>query len=429
MAPIGNKIPKYEFILLILLLLSMGNIAMAPAVTGVANLAAYGLTIFLIVKYKQINKLLFVILKDPFLLLLTTFALASFLWSAAPSVSLTDIRPVLRSYILGAYIALRFNPKQQMYLYCWVLGVATLLSLVLPLTLPGYGISGDSQLWKGIFRHKSNLGQVMSFGIITFAIAASSDLKNRKWLLACLGLSLLLIVLSDSKTSLLLLIISACLYPLKNFFEQKYKEKIFLSVLVVFFLGTSLISILQNLDFIVVDTLGKDLTFSGRTPLWTLCLEKAFERPWLGYGHAAFWKSPESIYVFDRLDWGGEYQGIETAMHAHSGFVDFFLQYGAVGFLFLLGSLSRLLSKTINLIIETSEYHYFWAFLFLVFFVLVNINLTNTLVTGSFFWSTYVAIALSISLSESRLKTSAMQNGMVKNPYLKAASSSPVSHI
>ena len=293
---------KYELLTIISLLLYLSEVSIPGPFNNYFNLIAYAITLLLILVRTRPGRLLYIMIQDPFLLMLVIFASCSFIWSAAPEASLNDIRPVLRTYLLGAYIALRFTPKQQLTLYSWVLGIASFLSISLPFIIPGYGISGKSYLWKGIYRHKSSLGRIMSFSVATFLLTAKYLKKNRVQSLIFLCISLLLVIVSGSKTSLILLAVLACLIPFKDYFRQKYKEKVFVLVFTIFLTGFFASLILNNIEFIVIDTFGKDLTFSGRTDLWDLCLDKFYQRPWLGYGHAAFWKSPESIYVFDRLD-------------------------------------------------------------------------------------------------------------------------------
>ena len=71
--------------------------------------------------------------------------------------------------------------------------------------------------------------------------------------------------------------------------------------------------------------LGRDSSLTGRMDLWSLVVEAIGRRPWLGYGYQAFWVTP-----------GGPADGIRmrlpfTVPHAHDGFLDVWLEIGAVG--------------------------------------------------------------------------------------------------
>jgi exopolysaccharide production protein ExoQ len=61
------------------------------------------------------------------------------------------------------------------------------------------------------------------------------------------------------------------------------------------------------------DAIGKDSTLTGRTELWAMVTEAIADRPWLGWGYAAFWEtdaSPSrSIWELIRWDAPGSHNG------------------------------------------------------------------------------------------------------------------------
>jgi exopolysaccharide production protein ExoQ len=88
----------------------------------------------------------------------------------------------------------------------------------------------------------------------------------------------------------------------------------------------------QNVD-LLTGVLGKDATFSGRTRIWSAVLTSISKRPLLGYGYGGFWRglSGESGNVISSVGFG--------VPHAHSGYLNIWLQIGAIGLGMFLASL------------------------------------------------------------------------------------------
>lgn len=76
----------------------------------------------------------------------------------------------------------------------------------------------------------------------------------------------------------------------------------------------------------IVQAYGKNLTFSGRTFIWTASLNAAADAPMLGYGRAGvFWRPANEVTRQIWRDVGF------VVPHAHNGVIDVLLAYGLVG--------------------------------------------------------------------------------------------------
>jgi exopolysaccharide production protein ExoQ len=75
----------------------------------------------------------------------------------------------------------------------------------------------------------------------------------------------------------------------------------------------------------VVYLLGKDMTFTGRTQIWSAALDAIAKRPLLGYGYGAFWLGleGESYNVILAATW--------VLSQAQNGYLDVWLESGVVG--------------------------------------------------------------------------------------------------
>ena len=71
--------------------------------------------------------------------------------------------------------------------------------------------------------------------------------------------------------------------------------------------------------------IGKEITLTGRTDIWSGLIASIQQKPWLGYGYGVYWLDPlgSSYYVRLSLEWG--------IPSAHNGWLDTWLSVGALG--------------------------------------------------------------------------------------------------
>ena len=398
----------------ILLLLFAENIN-APLLVKAINVTSYGIVALLIIgKWKRFA---YVATRDLPLLLLVSAAVVSVFWSAAPEYTSVEVRALLRSTLFGAYLATRYTSREQMRLCAWVCGIAALLSFAIVLAQPSEGIHfvNNEPCWRGIYAHKQYLGRTMTIGAMVFLLTLFESQKYWWIGLAGLGWSVVLILGTRSKTGLMLLLFSLLLLPLYNALKQNYKLQVVLFLIILLVGGSLAVLILGNLQYILVDVLGKDMDFNGRVPIWTLAIEKGLERPWLGYGYSGFWTSPDSHQVINS-SWAGTEENIAagTRFHAHSGFVDLFLQLGWLGVSLFILNLLKVFQRVVTLGSLTKTIESFWMLQMITLMLLFNFSETITILsTNHIFWIFYVSIALSSAIQLNQIKTNILikQNG------------------
>jgi O-antigen ligase len=119
---------------------------------------------------------------------------------------------------------------------------------------------------------------------------------------------------------------------------------------------------------IILRSMGRDTTFSGRTLVWQAILPSIWKSPVLGYGFYAFWQGlhGESANAIIRLHWMFGY--------AHNGILEIALQLGAVGVALFLLSLAQAARNAWICCVNgrLSEVHWFISLLILS--VLYNID-------------------------------------------------------
>lgn len=382
------------------------NVPFIPPV--IINSFSYATVLFLIAI--RLRRFAYFLLKDISFVSLIILAVLSVYWSINPSETLQEVRALVRSMFFSIYLALQYNPTEQIKLLSWVTGLAILLSFIVCLLFPSYGIASDPDnysAWTGIFTHKQIFGRFLSFSASIFLVRAAYQ-RNQHWLnFVLLSLILILTIFSQSKTSLMGFFILVTFLPFYRIARQKGTR--FLLMLITLLIAICLAIILTlNLQTIVVDMLGKNLEFNGRTPIWTMIIEKGLrERPLLGYGYNAFWTSDVSTPILMNSWARGQENFVsgEDIFHAHNGFIDLFIQLGIVGVVIFIVNFLETIRKTVYLLFVTRRVEYFWMLEFLLIYLIFNFIEGQTLLsTNNILWLSYGYVSVSSSVHYGHLK-------------------------
>jgi len=349
-------------------------------------------------RWKRVLRSLLLI--DKSLLILTGFIMASLLWSEAPSVSLRRGVGLTLTTIFGIYLATRFGLKQQVQLLGWALGLLLIITFAYTVVWPEYGISSGSHegAWRGTFSNKNLLGRLTVLSAVIFLLLTLSS-RRQRWLgWTAFGLAVLLLLLTTSKTSLVVFITLIALIPALQMMRWHFSLMLAFGIIAALVAAIIIIWSVANFETLV-EGLGKDATLTGRTPLWEGVMVMIKERFWLGYGYSAFWLgwSGPSAYVWDELHW--------RPPHAHNGYLDIWLEVGLVGLALYLISIIMAAQRAVTWVRLTKTADGFWPLLLIVFVLLYNFTESVSVARGSnnIYWVLYVAIATSLSLAPHRL--------------------------
>jgi exopolysaccharide production protein ExoQ len=352
----------------------------------------------LIVFIQNWRKILYFLLANKVLLLFLLLPLLSILWSINPEVSQSRfLRVVIRSTIFGLYLASRYTPKELIRLIGWALGLLTLFSFLTALGVPSYGKMASGIEWRGVFPHKNYLGITMVLST-TYFISLTLFGQNRKKLYFFMFvLSFIILLSTQAKSSLSICFGALMLLPLYRSLLQAYRTKILLQTIGLFS-GVSLTMWLShNLEYIIVDVLGKSMALNGRTPVWNYLLEQVAKRPFLGFGYEAFWNDPDQVALGHRfVAW--------FPSHAHSGFIDLLLHFGLLGFsLFVIASLMTLIRLFYLLSLKRS-FEYFWMILFFIVMLSSQFSVAIYILKDHILWILYISFSASAVVELRRLR-------------------------
>ncbi len=373
-------------------------------------LGIYVITAVLILEYRQIF-LQFtrsVAWKNIWIWLLAGMAIASVLWTIEPDITLRRSILLLGTTVFGAYIAVRYNLREQLELLSWVFGSIIILSFVVAIALPNTGIMTFQEggvhagAWRGIMTHKNLLGRIMVLSSMVFLLRGISQSQTKQkyhwipWL--GYGLSILLILLCTSKTALIVSLTLTTIIPLYRTWRRSYTQVIPFMIAVILVVGSTAILIFDQLD-VIATTLGRDLTLTGRTNIWIAMWDIIQERPLLGYGLNAVWQNwnnEATAYLWKQLEWECPY--------GHNGFMDLLAELGFSGLGLFLFSYVITYVKGIKWLRITNNVEGIWPLLYLAFLALYNISESTLLANNSIFWILFVSISFSIVIEYEQVK-------------------------
>nr|WP_306467026.1 O-antigen ligase [Thermoleptolyngbya sichuanensis] len=359
-------------------------------------LVNYGISFLLLLwRWKYVVQRLF---RSPFLLILLGLVVCSVLWSAQPSLTQTRAIALLGTTLFGVYFGTRFSPKEQLSLLAITFGIILFLNLAFVIALPQYGrMSGiHAGAWRGVFIHKNPFGQMMVLSSLIFLSLSSTKGRNSWMPMLGLAVSALMIVMSASSSSLInfvtliliFMVIKVALWP----------DRIMIPVICTLSAVGSLASLfLVDLLELVVGSVGKDLTLTGRADIWPIVIRQGLQQPILGYGYSGFWGDWNSPGAAVWKDYGW------LAPNAHNGFIDLWIQLGFVGAAIFLVCFLQMFVRGVQLSRGAEPSLYLWSVIYLIFTCLINSTESSLMVNNSLNWVLFVS--LNMSLQPNRLRS------------------------
>jgi len=316
--------------------------------------------------------------KGVLLWLLAGWAIISVLWSASPEITLRRGLTAVLASLYGLLLAARCPFRWVLKVLGVALAIVIIASLGTVLLFPEWGVKGPPHpgAWQGVLYHKNALGRTSILALLVFWILAQDrkGLKKVAWLVLELA-ALVVLVGSRSMTAILIGLILAVSWLLLR--GMALLPRLLRPALLSLGLAVAFPTLFILPDYLedILGLLGKDLTLTGRVPLWNSLIPLALERPLLGYGYGAFWSATgPSAPVMVLFPW---------ASHAHNGYLDLWLEIGLIGVLIAFALLLITLVRTGQRTLQTRDVDVWrFAFLFTAFLVFSNVSEAMLLETG-----------------------------------------------
>jgi O-antigen ligase len=271
----------------------------------------------------SIRQTLRMALKQKAILAFAVLGFLSTLWSQDPSLTFRRATLLFLTFAFAWFFATYYSPADQMRLLLAAGVIVALASIAMALLLPQFGISKYGE-WKGVFAHKNHLGLGMFFLFSALPFCNISSGRRLLTLALQAVLPVGLILLSQSKTSLILVALLIAVRAFGPYITSRRKEQLpFALFLAICGIALTVLGITFGRE-IILPLLGKEPTLTGRTEHWAVLAPFALKHLWLGYGYSAFWTGTgDSLQVMNII--GAGMKGSD------SGFVDMMLQFGLVG--------------------------------------------------------------------------------------------------
>jgi len=360
-----------------------GN-AFGRTTMGICYLAVAGM----LVSYRR--EVLIVLRRNWSLAPLLMLGFASSLWAETPELSFRRCGAAAGTTLLGVALSVKLTLEEQLRFLSWLFRILSLLSLGCVLLFPSYGISNTPEAeWQGVFGFKNFFGSLMAISIL-IEYQLPTDTRWSKTLnRAALLLSFLLLVRSNSMTSLLGVVVTFALVETFKFATFRLRMPLYATVvasLLIVSLGFFLVT--PRSDALAA-VFGRTTNLTGRTEIWPLVISSIQERPILGYGYAGFWTESVSAAVVGAV---GE------VIYSHNGYLDVILTLGGLGLSLALIFLGTGLKRAFDWSVHGESRTKFWPVAFLCFFLFYNVA-ECTIFMQHMLWALCVATVIGSDLT------------------------------
>lgn len=274
----------------------------------------------------------------PLLLIYAFFALSMF-WSNEPFAS---GKRIVKDFSLLFVVAAVLTEKQPMEALraifircaCVIFPVSVVCNHYFPSIARGFALDGSMML-TGLTEQKNQLGEI----VLVFSTMLIWDYLERRQSprmslrralpvdqMILLAMGIFLLLQSQSKTALITLVICAALSFRRG---RLATRSVSMAAFVIAFSTPFLMFFTQEFgDLIqpIVQALGRDMTFTGRTAIWEhITLHTV--NPILGCGYWNFWSGPGGKAISEAIQW--------PIPNAHCGYLDIYLDGGICGLVLL----------------------------------------------------------------------------------------------
>jgi O-antigen ligase len=182
-------------------------------------------------------------------------------------------------------------------------------------------LAGD---WRGIFGHKNEAGAVMVLMTFVGLFIAGTSSKRFGFLISIFAVGFL--IGTGAKTSLILLPLVLVVSYLTRHSSTLGRMSFYCLAPLVLFNALAVLAIYSNTMETILNSAISDASFTGRTDVWQFAIGNIFERPILGHGFMAFWRTDEVLSETQSTDlWAN------NAAHSHNGYLDIALTTGFPG--------------------------------------------------------------------------------------------------
>ena len=252
----------------------------------------------------------------------------SVLWSDHPHETLVEVLTLALVTATAVVAANTFSAPCVLRGIIYGATAVAVLSVLKAITDPSQGIVNDQYAngaLQGIYVHRNILSSALVPGLVA-AVCGGWALGRGRAVPAVLALGLAACTVATKSTTALASALAAIAVAAGISAVTRFPrgERLLPAIGVGAAAALAGELILQNFAAVVADA-GRDLTFTGRTDIWTAVRLRIDDDPWLGHGWGAVWTDGDPAGDFVR-----SYIGYSID-HSHNGALDLMVQVGWVG--------------------------------------------------------------------------------------------------
>lgn len=255
------------------------------------------------------------------LMTLFFFALGiSPIWSSRFPESVAAVINLYAMIGLAIILLIRYPPREMFQMIAVAFTIGILMDLFWVLAMGPLG-RNENGWWDGLGTQKNALGNHGLLAVMVFIISARTFRRIRVPMYGMTAIAIILLVGSQSKTSLGAGLITAGSFVVFLVYRTRKTLVGAVTIALSTAMAVSIAFVTANLEE-VTGRLGKDPSFTGRTDLWAEVIRAIERKPWLGFGFDGYFGGPLSeshlISAYRRFDWGPNHAHnalLESALH------------------------------------------------------------------------------------------------------------------
>lgn len=335
------------------------------------------------------------LLRSPLLIGLLLLTAASYFWSIAPDLTLRRFPALGFTTLAGVALAARWRWRTLAEIIAVAMAIMAVVSFFLGALLPDMGRMQEifPGAWRGLWLEKNGLGNTMVMATGVMVAAGVMVPERRRLWFALTAIPLALIILSTSKTALIVLVLSMASLAFVAMVKAGPLRAVIVTWLaVVGVIAAALLIITQTELFF--ELLGKDATLTGRTEIWSGVIEQMAGHPWRGFGYGAVWDDPSFT---GPKAWIG-HQAKFIPANAHSGWLEIYISLGLGGVILFAAWLAQVWGQAL-----WASYTSASAWLLMPFMTSYTVTMLSESISMNWHdlrWILFVALALKLALGE-----------------------------
>lgn len=337
----------------------------------------------------SIDLLINMVRLEPLVYLFAGVTFLSMFWSANPAETFRASVAFVAVTAYASYLVMRFALDQIIRLMAVMFVISAAVNAVFIAVVPEFGIDRNG-LFTGVFAQKNALGYTAVLGVPTLIIAARSHRRLRLVYYSAAAVLVFLLIGSSSKTMLLATIVPTVLMAVYHLFRSRRTLR---GAVILSLFGSSVFAAAfatANIA-LLADYLDKDVSLTGRIPMWENLAPIYLDRWLTGYGFGAafggYFSPVHELWIQTRWN----------PSHAHNAILQIALEVGVVGVLIFAILYARSVSRAIRIVAVVPGAIGLWPLTFLT--TVLMISITESGVTSeSLGWMMWVVAILTIGM-------------------------------